>query len=552
MAQVRFLQGLQASLNQLNAYTEGAFYLTTDTDRLYFAQSSSELVPLNQFIRTVDVISNPSSGQTALPATAENGDYYYVKDGNILCIRDSNVTGGWTQINPDTNDTLDTASSQQLSVGSTVTNGVVINETIADTASNSISGSVTIKGGDAVTVSNSATDEITISAPDTTYAIGTGAATGLNTSNQETGAKVTLTSTKANDSSDITIKSANGNIAIAQSGNVITLTGGDQSVSSADLAAQNGAFSVLIDNTTTGDTITPTLKYGQNATESATFNGGSNVAVPEATLDVYTTDEVDDAIEAALSAADAMTYKGTVSSADAASKLTNNAPWGSVYKASSDISTPVAANLGDLIIAEKATGFTGDEGDANSTTWVVVSSGDDQTITFSSNSTTGEVYVTDNVDTAGIKVAAGTHVAVTHAAANGIITSTVAQAADYTAQTATGSAAAVSQTAASSNTATTNTFTAVTEIATDAYGNVVDGSIKTQTLTVTDSHANINSVETGVTTVTGGVDVEIQVADTDNVSQSGSFNISSDNSCLAVTKGAGASDVVLTLNWGTF
>lgn len=552
MAQVRFLQGLQASLNQLSTYTEGAFYLTTDSQRLYYAKASNELVPLNQFIRIVDVISNPSSGQTALPATAEDGDYYYVKEDNILCIRDSDVTGGWTQINPDTNDTLDIANSQQLSVGSTVTNGVVIDETIADTAGNSISGSVTIKGGDAVTVSNSATDEITISAPDTTYAIGAAAATGMDSTKQETGAKVTLTSTKANDNSDITLKSANGNIAITQEGNVITLIGGDQSVSSADLAAQNGAFSVLIDNTTTGDTITPTLKYGQNATESATFNGGSNVAIPEATLDVYTTDEVDDAIEAALSAADAMTYMGTVSSTDAASKLTNNAPWGSVYKASSDISTPVAANLGDLIIAEKATGFTGDEGDANSTTWVVVSSGDDQTITFSSNSTTGEIYVTDNVNTAGIKVAAGTHVAVTHAEANGIITSTVAQAADYTAQTATGSAAAVSQTAASSNTATTNTFTAVTEIATDTYGNVVDGSIKTQTLTVTDSHANINSVETGVTTVTGGVDVEIQVADTDNVSQSGSFNISSDNSCLAVTKGTGASDVVLTLNWGTF
>ena len=547
MAQVKFLQGTQQALNGLSSYTQGAFYLTTDSQRLYYAKASNDLIPLNQFIRTIATTDD-------LPATAEEGDYYYIRQGNILCIKDRQAATGWVQLNPDHYYTLDIANSQQLSVGDTVTNGVVIEETIADTANNSITGSVTLKGSDAVTISNSVAnpDEITISAPDTTYAVGTAAATGMDSTKQETGAKVTLTSTKANDNSDITIKSANGHIGITQSGNVITLTGGDQSVTKADLNADRGVFQVLIDNTTTGDTITPTLKYGQNATASATFNGGSNVAVPEATLNVYTTDEVDDAIEAALSAADAMTYMGTVGSADAASKLTTNAPWGSVYKASSDISTPVAAKLGDLIIAEKAAGFTGEEGDANSTTWVVVSSGDDQAITFSSDGTTGEVFVTDNVNTAGIKVAAGTHVAVTHTEANGIVTSTVGQAADYTAQTATGSAAAVTQTAASSNTATTNTFTAVTAISTDAYGNVVDGSIQTQTLTVTDSHANISSVETGVSTAASGVDVEIQVTDTDNVTQDGSFNISSDNSCLAVTKGVGASDVVLTLNWGTF
>ena len=47
---VGFLRGSQANLKALNTYKEGSFYLTTDTDRLYFAQSSSELVDLNQYI----------------------------------------------------------------------------------------------------------------------------------------------------------------------------------------------------------------------------------------------------------------------------------------------------------------------------------------------------------------------------------------------------------------------------------------------------------------------------------------------------------------------
>ena len=49
MDNVRFLKGTQANLNvKINGtgdrFQAGAFYLTTDTDRLYFAQTASELV----------------------------------------------------------------------------------------------------------------------------------------------------------------------------------------------------------------------------------------------------------------------------------------------------------------------------------------------------------------------------------------------------------------------------------------------------------------------------------------------------------------------------
>ena len=49
---VSFLKGTQSKLNGLTSYQAGAFYLTEDTDRLYFAQSASELVYLNKYITT--------------------------------------------------------------------------------------------------------------------------------------------------------------------------------------------------------------------------------------------------------------------------------------------------------------------------------------------------------------------------------------------------------------------------------------------------------------------------------------------------------------------
>lgn len=98
MPNVMFKRGTQANLNALiNAngpYEDGAFYLTTDTDRLYVAQSVNELVELNKSITIV-------KKQSELPARSvvEEGQFYYLSDDNILCIYSG---GDWVQINPDT------------------------------------------------------------------------------------------------------------------------------------------------------------------------------------------------------------------------------------------------------------------------------------------------------------------------------------------------------------------------------------------------------------------------------------------------------------------
>jgi hypothetical protein len=56
MANVLFKRGLHSALPASNAATDGVFYLTTDTNRLYVGQGT-KLVELNKSITVVDTIA---------------------------------------------------------------------------------------------------------------------------------------------------------------------------------------------------------------------------------------------------------------------------------------------------------------------------------------------------------------------------------------------------------------------------------------------------------------------------------------------------------------
>lgn len=95
MSNVRFLRGSQANLDKLTSFIEGAFYLTSDTDRLYFAHSASNLAYLNKYIYTVD-------SRDKLPKDLSKvnvGDFYYINTENILCTKAKADDTQWTQIN---------------------------------------------------------------------------------------------------------------------------------------------------------------------------------------------------------------------------------------------------------------------------------------------------------------------------------------------------------------------------------------------------------------------------------------------------------------------
>ena len=533
---VSFLRGSQANLNALTTggvFKEGSFYLTTDTDRLYFAQSNSELVDLNKYVKMV-------ASETALPpiADAEVGDFYYISDINVLAVKKASSDTKWTQINPDT--TLKTNNQNVSTSQITADKEVQIFESVSDSKGNTSKGNFNLVAGNNVHLNvDTATNKITISADNDT----TNTTYSIEASKNGSTAEIHL---KGNDNSDDkvgltlsdggTLTVANDVIDIAIPSKIkseLSFNANGQLVPTSTLKGKNDNIS--------STAVTPIIKLGDNTTEYK-FTSGT------ATLPVYTKTETDQKITDALAAADALTYKGTVSSTDASTKIVTTANVGEVYKAATNISVTidgrtVSAKTGDLLISE---------GKDGAVTWVVIPSGDDQTI--SGENDTDKVLIKDQSGLiAGIQIADGTHVDVVGTTNGKLTTFTVNQKADYTAQNVTGSTADVTLAAANS-TPTSAEFTAITEIKTDAYGNVIDDSIKTKKITVKDTHANISNVTNGiaVTDTKDKVTITTAVTDTDIVSKNDNFALSSTS--LEITKigAADSKEAAINLVWGTF
>lgn len=136
MANVLFKRGLQANLPTSNII-DGAFYLTTDTNRLYIGSTNGvtngtpELVELNKSITVVNSVNDLPDNTAG--KKVEVGQFYYIagsnthtdtssggNNGNILAVVTS-ITNGvphWTQVNPDTVDGNDRLGDVTISKGS--------------------------------------------------------------------------------------------------------------------------------------------------------------------------------------------------------------------------------------------------------------------------------------------------------------------------------------------------------------------------------------------------------------------------------------------------
>lgn len=88
---LKFLRGLQSALP--TAGTDGYFYLTTDTHRLY-TSIDGKVVPVNEGVTTV---ANLDALASVTGANA--GDFFYCTQENILCVFNGQT---FVQINPDT------------------------------------------------------------------------------------------------------------------------------------------------------------------------------------------------------------------------------------------------------------------------------------------------------------------------------------------------------------------------------------------------------------------------------------------------------------------
>ena len=423
---VRFLQGTQSDLNKYlpssadakkGKALEGAFYLTTDTHKLYVGRKVTEVPSPNPYSVAVNDVypEEVSAGLNVVNSTADltaavqnnlvhDGDIYYVTNGNILAVYETGeaangtVTAGWVQINaPAGIDSLTNSASKN--------NGVVDIETKITTQATGAArekyDSFGLKEGDNVTltVTNGNSDPvIEIAATDTTYFAGTEAskvdATAGTTATN--GAYVGLKKDNANAAaldSNVIIKGANGVGVVSDANGNVTVQGinfankgvaispvtydetnerGYGFQAELEYTPGDGSANVSVVHATKSE-IDPLVTVGSGTTINGTSFNRETVHFINgtATLGVYTQAETDakilETVNERLAAANAMTYMGTIKDNTAANAdvtatavintiaTSGTGHNGDTYKAACDFAYgSISAKKGDLIILRGA------------------------------------------------------------------------------------------------------------------------------------------------------------------------------------------------------
>lgn len=546
---IKFLNGTQRSLNTLltnGGATEGAFYLTSDTHRLYVGQKESNAagakvipVPVNQGVTTVATVKDLS---------AEAGAFYYVESENILCVYNGTE---WVQINPDTNTYV-----SDITYTVNTANGVATITTIVKQQGNGTNGSgttksdsVKIKGADGITVSSS-DKEITITGD--TYSLSSDANSidgtiqiKLDSSSTTNDSSVTF---KPGDSNTTLTKDASGNVVITSKNAKINTVEIGNGSSKTDTAKDKEGFYVRVadsEGNAKQAPLDPLISINGN---SVHFINGT------ATLDVYDKSQIDEKMRAL----DAVVYKGLLFATPANTNVQNGALYliggKSKVTVTNGDGTSFEAAPGDMIIArgtEGADGFIPSSG----VVWDYIPSANDAMV--------DTTYVGSAVDNGmSIKGKNGTD-------AGSVIAKFVVQG-DDTYLTTTDSATSASDKINtvtishkeiaidadghykddSTATAATNvsSFDIVTGLTRDAAGHVsgvtkqnisIDNSAVSGVSYTATAASNVATVKNTVTTKTkSGI----------STSKEGSFTIGS--STLNVT--ASGSAVTMDLCWGTF
>lgn len=456
-SKIKFLSGTQDQLNlylldapdtipdegkysvndrgQANKYKgaaiEGAFYLTSDTHRLYIGRAITVNnntkvvpVPVNEGIETVSSIS-------ALPANANQGEFYYIKPytengeqkGNILAVRSG---GNWVQLNTDTH-IGGVASTIHINESSNVITDVDVRTTITDSNSNTYGtgkleqwklvpgNNVTFSYTPAViTPGSEASARLTVTAIDTTYTAGTedstsdGVITITPSGNANASASSVHLISKAEKAAN---QPKNGDLSITSdnAGNITFDLKEVEGISVSNRYGNTTGFRIAPvingvgrEDNNNGDVLNPVIRISPNALGLENGESFSNVASSSdayfsngiASLDIYTRlqteKRIDEVVNQKIQVADALTYIGTASYSSDSNTWSYNKGLNSIstfhrgdtFKVSSISGNPspfhgVNAKVGDLIIAngneDSATGIITSE----SLDWDLIPSGDE-------------------------------------------------------------------------------------------------------------------------------------------------------------------------------
>ena len=359
---VMFKRGTQEALKTASI-VNGAFYLTSDTNRLYVGKDG-KAVPVNQGVITVNNVNALNS------ITAESGQFYYATTENVLCIKSGD---NWVQINPDTDTKI---TKREITSSADATNNlVVVTDSVfqkANTGSveTSVASKFAVKGGAGVTVT---VEEFTEGDKKYPRLVITPAAYSLTATIDEVKGEVEMTMTNGSATSKVTAVAGDEVTIEKVADNKFKISANDTKLASASLGFKDGNLNVSVTDSR-GElgkvtaSVTPTIQYGveENGAVSNTkakFDDNGNLL-----LSVYTASQVDDKFRGL----DAMVYKGTITA------LPSSASAGDTYKVSSDDNNILIggyqAKKGDVVIARGT-----EENDViiGSINWDIIPAGDD-------------------------------------------------------------------------------------------------------------------------------------------------------------------------------
>ena len=577
---VGFKVGAQSDLNTLmtsGGASEGVFYLTNDTHRLYIGHSNGLSgdnakiipIPVNEGIQFVESINDLPVYTTTADHSAHAGEFYYLSSTNVLCVYSG--VNGWIQINTNTDTTVSsvtaavTATNDIGSVTYTVssTNGAGPNDTFTLTGSNGIkitgSGKALTLAGDTYTLSSGRptgnTEDIQIK---------------LDSTNTDNDSNVTIVAgnniTLTPDSTDTTTKFKVDAIDTTYDNLALTATG---TGFGATITGSNG---VTVNNGGV-NSIDPVVKYISTAGSGSVADTYTPVHFINGVVElpVYSKD----VLEEKLKALNAMTYKGVIHSTQNGAAATGFDSTTNVLKKGADT---VSVSIGDTFLAgenitynnvsyEKGSLFIarGTEIDGVITSGLVF-----DVIEESNDTDTTYTLATGSIENgAGVQINASTggnigKIGVYSGSADGLTVTDTTESNSTTHkfnikhnQLQGGTASTTSGTTVTQGKVTTATYTAVTGLTIDAMGHV--SSVEKTVLTVNDTNAKLTdlsnsaSVSNNIATINTSATVTQANGSTTDSVQSDSFTLTSNNLTLTqTTNNDNNKGITINLTWGTF
>lgn len=371
---VMFKLGTQAKIDKMIAdktgYSVGTFYLTKDSDRLYIGQATG-LKLLNKSVQVVETEAGLESltASWGTDARSHKDDLAYISGKNILAYFNGT---GWTQINPDHNDQLQSVlvNVEDAIKGAKVTTEVTVGSIVK-------SDTFTVTGANGAKVERVDGNNIKITGDTYTMAVN---------ADKTNDVDIDLTSSLGQAPSKVHLVGGN-NVTVSKgtADNTINIAATDTTLSEGVSSIDNTGKLTIEFSDTAGNNPSTNVTLGAYLDDGFHAIGG-NTEETKSQWPVYTKNQVDDKFKTL----NPMRYRGTLGSSGQHDITTDfNLVDGLTDVSSGDMflvsgsakyGTGKTAKSGDILIAS---GTENDDGVFDGThpiTWNFIPSGDEQAL----------------------------------------------------------------------------------------------------------------------------------------------------------------------------